>query len=88
MTSLLMTGFPGFLGAALLPRLLARRQGVRAVCLVQPHHMATARQRVGALESDHPALGGRIVLTTGDITAPDLGIGEDGRDALEDVTEV
>ena len=42
--SLLMTGFPGFLGSALLPRLLARREDARAVCLVPPQHMAAARE--------------------------------------------
>ena len=49
MTALLMTGFPGFLGSALLPRLLARREGVRAICLVQPQHMDMARRRVRAM---------------------------------------
>ena len=86
MTALLMTGFPGFLGSALLPRLLDRREGVRAVCLVQPHHMATARRRVRELESAHPHVRGRLVLTEGDITAPDLGIARPG--LVENVTEV
>jgi thioester reductase-like protein len=83
-----MTGFPGFLGSALLPRLLARREDLRAVCLVQPHHMATARQRVSAMSSAHPGVRGRIELTPGDITAPDLGVGRDQRAVLEDVSEV
>ena len=43
MTALLMTGFPGFLGSALLPRLLARRPGAHAVCLVQARHLGDAR---------------------------------------------
>lgn len=34
MTTVLMTGFPGFLASALLPRLLDRRDGVKAVCVV------------------------------------------------------
>ena len=45
MSTLLMTGFPGFLGSALLPRLLARRPGTRAVCLVQAQHLDLATQR-------------------------------------------
>ena len=51
---LLMTGFPGFLGSALLPRLLARRPGVDAVCLVQPQHAVLARSRVKELEITDP----------------------------------
>jgi thioester reductase-like protein len=84
-TALLMTGFPGFLGSALLPRLLARREDVRAVCLVQPQHLATAQQRIVAMASTHPGAAARIELAAGDITAPDLGV---GNGALGDVTEV
>lgn len=88
MTALLMTGFPGFLGSALLPRLLARRAGVRAVCLVQRRHRATAQRRVGEIEGAHPHTRGRIELLEGDITADRLGIAA-GRDGdLVDVTEV
>lgn len=87
-STLLMTGFPGFLASALLPRLLARRENVRAVCLVQPHHRETARQRVDAMSSVHPGVRGRIELTTGDLTAPGLGIGRDRSAPLEDVSEV
>ena len=47
-STLLLTGFPGFLGSALLPRLLARRLGSTAVCLVQPQHLATARERIAS----------------------------------------
>ena len=81
-----MTGFPGFLGSALLPLLLERREDSRAVCLVQPHHMATARRRVRELESTHAHVRGRLVLVEGDITAPGLGLGR--ADAVQDVTEV
>ncbi|MEI6621142.1 MAG: SDR family oxidoreductase [Actinomycetes bacterium] len=88
MTSLLMTGFPGFLGSALLPRLLARRDGVQAICLVQPQHLATARIRLAEIEAAHPDTVGRIELITGDITAKDLGVSPDDLARLDDVTEV
>jgi thioester reductase-like protein len=74
MNVLLMTGFPGFLASALLPKLLARRDGVRAVCLVQEHHLQEARTRVEALELEHAHLRGRVELVTGDVTATGLGI--------------
>ncbi len=86
MSTLLMTGFPGFLGSALLPRLLARRPGVQAVCLVQTQHLGLAGTRVAELTEAHPELKGRIRLVEGDITAPDLGISSTSD--VDDVQEV
>ena len=88
MTALLLTGFPGFLGSALLPRLLARRPGVRAICLVQPQHMATAQLRVREIEAAHPHTLRRIELLAGDITAPELGIVPSAGDIVDEVNEV
>jgi thioester reductase-like protein len=85
---LLMTGFPGFLGTALLPRVLARRPRTRAVCLVQPQHQETAKQRVRELEATDPHVAGRIDLVRGDITAPGLGTAPEDQDLLSKVTEV
>ena len=81
--SLLMTGFPGFLGSALLPRILARREGVDAVCLVQPHYVPMATERIAEIEAAHPHTKGRITLVEGDITAPGLGIDYVDRARLE-----
>ena len=88
MGSLLMTGFPGFLGSALLPKLLARREGVDAICLVQPHYVPMANERIAEIEAGHPHTKGRISLVEGDITAPGLGIDYVDRARLESVTEV
>lgn len=88
MSALLLTGFPGFLGSALLPRLLARREGVRAICVVQPRHMATAQRRVREIEAAHPHTLDRVDLMEGDITAPGLGLDPAAHDALEEVNEV
>ena len=88
MAQLLMTGFPGFLGSALLPRLLARRDGTEAVCLVQPQHAVLARSRVKELEITDPHTTGRVRLVLGDITAPGLGLTDEDRAGLSDVSEV
>ena len=83
-----MTGFPGFLGSALLGRLLARRPGTTAICLVQQRHLAAARQRLAAIEADEPHVTGRVRLVVGDLTAPSLGLDAGDEGLLEDVTEV
>ncbi|HEX6247082.1 MAG TPA: SDR family oxidoreductase [Nocardioidaceae bacterium] len=88
MTLLLMTGFPGFLGSALLPRLLARRPGTRAVCLVPGRHLSAAQLRLEEIETAHPDLEGRVDLVTGDITEEHLGLAPDVRRRLGRVTEV
>ncbi len=75
MSTILFTGFPGFLGSALLPRVLERAPGSRAVCLVQARFEEMARGRVAEIEAGRPALEGRIELREGDITKPDLGLG-------------
>jgi nucleoside-diphosphate-sugar epimerase len=74
MPSLFFTGYPGFLGSELLPRLLCRSPEATAVCLVQPKFAALARERARPL-------GERVRIIEGDITAPiDV--------APDDVTEI
>ena len=62
MPTIFFTGYPGFLGAELLPRLLARSPEMRARCLVQPKFAAVARTRAAG----DP----RIEIVEGDITSP------------------
>lgn len=88
MSALLMTGFPGFLGSALLGPLLARRPRATAICLVQERHMASAQARLVEIESDEPHVAGRVQLVVGDLTAPGLGLDPADATLLEDVTEV
>jgi len=75
----LVTGFPGFLGAALLPRLLGREEQARVLCLVQARHLAAARQRVRAIEEQLPGAADRVELVEGDVTAPGLGVSPAGQ---------
>lgn len=74
MRTLLLTGFPGLLGSALLPRLLRADGGLEAICLVQERYLPAARSRVGALATVEPGLARRIRLEPGDITRPGLGL--------------
>jgi thioester reductase-like protein len=80
--SILFTGFPGFIGMRLLPRLLELKPGARLKCLVQEKFLALARRSVAELGAAHPGIEGRIDLVTGDITAPGLGIEEGQARAL------
>ena len=67
-SSIFFTGFPGFLGSELLPRVVLRTDH-DALCLVQPKFRALAEERARQLEKVHPALANRIHLVEGDLTA-------------------
>ena len=71
----LFTGFPGFIGARLIPRLLELEPGTTFHCLVQEKFLSAADASVAALGEEHPGTKGRIRLVVGDITAPGLGLG-------------
>lgn len=85
MADILMTGFPGFLGSALLPLALARRPGTGAICLVQQHFMDQAQARLDELTTAHPDIEGRVRLVVGDITQDGLGVADND---LPGITEV
>ncbi|MFC5064293.1 SDR family oxidoreductase [Actinomycetospora atypica] len=74
MTTVLFTGFPGFLGSALLPRTLRRDPEARAVALVQERWMDRAREALADIERDDPSVAGRTDLVVGDITTTGLGL--------------
>jgi thioester reductase-like protein len=74
MSTALFTGFPGFLGARLLPRLLELQPELTVVCLVQPRFLELARLEIASLEKHHRKLHGRLQAVEGDITSPGLGL--------------
>jgi thioester reductase-like protein len=61
--TILLTGFPGFIGARLIPRLLADDPGARVVALVEPRMVARAEEAAARL-----GLGERLAIQPGDIT--------------------
>lgn len=81
MATVFLTGFPGFLGSALVPRILDRFEGT-VTCLIQPHYRDLARRRADAIDPD------RIELVEGDITQDDLGLGADYADRQTETQEV
>jgi thioester reductase-like protein len=87
MDTIFFTGFPGFLGVELLPRVLARRREANAVCLVQPKFAELARRRAAEIERERPGTSGRIRLVEGDITRPGLGLPA-GAEATSSVVEI
>ena len=74
---ILFTGFPGFLGARLLPRLLELRPGSAFRCLVQAKFEDAARASLREIEGAHPHTRGRITTVVGDITKERLGLTPD-----------
>jgi thioester reductase-like protein len=87
MATIFFTGFPGFLGSELLPRVLARSPEDTAVCLVQDKFADLANRRADELVAREPALAGRIRLVEGDITAPGLGL-DDSAEVARDTSEL
>lgn len=69
--SILFTGFPGFIGARLIPKLLATDPGARVVALVEPRMEQRARELAAEVGGD------RVVVEPGDITKDKLGLSDD-----------
>lgn len=63
-----ITGFPGFLGSALLPRVLAPSNDDSAICLVQARYRDRAVGRLADIVEAHPAMQGRVQIVEGDIS--------------------
>ena len=89
MTTVFLTGFPGFLGSALVESLLVRyATPVTVTCLIQSKFRSLAEARVAALAARDPGWPGRVRLVEGDITRPDLGLGEERARLQQETVEV
>jgi thioester reductase-like protein len=86
--TVLFTGFPGFLGSELLPRVLRRDPDATAVCLIQSAFRSVAEGRLEELTAADASLAGRVELVDGDITRADLGLGDAYADLTSRTTEV
>jgi thioester reductase-like protein len=87
-TRILFTGFPGFIGMRLVPRILETKPKAHVDCVVQEKFRDVAEQAVQAIEKSHRHTRGRIGLVAGDITAERLGIEKAAaRDLVRDLTE-
>jgi thioester reductase-like protein len=71
---ILFTGFPGFIGMRLVPRILELAPEARLECLVQEKFRDLAVRSVETIEASHRHARGRIGLVAGDITVEGLGI--------------
>ena len=82
--TLLLTGFPGFIGTRLATRLLADDPTAQLVALVEPRMVARAREVAAAMEASE-----RIEVVAGDITDSRLGLdGTDHARLRRQVTQV
>jgi thioester reductase-like protein len=86
---ILVTGYPGFLGSALIERLLTRHgPDTRIACLVQPAFVTLATERATALTARLGRAAGRLHLVPGDITREGLGLGAEATRLLAGVRDV
>ncbi|MEZ5008032.1 MAG: SDR family oxidoreductase [Chitinophagales bacterium] len=85
-----LTGFPGFLGKEMLPRLLERDLRVKAVCLVQDRFVGQAKEALVQLSKKFPKidLENRVEIVVGDITDELLGLSDQYDSWAKKVTEV
>ena len=68
--TILLTGFPGFIGTRLARRLLADDPEARVIALVEPRMAERAREAAGVRDLD------RVEVLPGDIVDPRLGLDE------------
>lgn len=79
----LFTGFPGFIGARLIPRLLELDPAASFRCLVQEKFAEAAQASIAEIEAAHKHAKGRLTIVRGDITQERLGLAASAAKALQ-----
>ena len=87
MSTILFTGFPGFLGSELVTRVLSRGGGEAVVCVVQRKFLDLAHARAAEIVAARGVPAERLHIVEGDITLPDLGLA-DAAVLQAEVTEI
>ena len=90
MNTIFLTGFPGFLGKEIVPRILKRDDSAKVICLVQDRFLNDAMRAIKTLDKREPEIGlkKRIKVVEGDITDPKLGLGDSYKKLTKKVSEV
>ncbi len=89
MAVIFLTGFPGFLGSALVERLLDRyAEDTSVTCLIQAKFRPQAERHAAEIERGCPNRAGRIRLVEGDITMPDLCLGDQVQALQNETVEI
>ncbi len=88
MSNIFLTGFPGFLGTALIPKILKRSaKSTKLYCLVQSKFAELAEKRRQELLETNSLPPSKIVLVEGDLTDKNLGL-ESPESWMKQVTEI
>src|SRR5438105_842089 len=77
--TVLVTGFPGFIGRRLLKEMLHDEQQTDVVALVEERFLSAARRYLDELPDSHKR---RVELLTGDVISMDLGLSGEEFEAL------
>lgn len=75
--TILLTGYPGFLGRWQVRSILAEDPSAAFTFLVQEKFLQRAREDVSALEGEGKARPGSLTVVAGDVTDPRLGLTEE-----------
>ena len=87
--TLLVTGFPGFLGRRIVEKILELEPSTSVICLVERRFEFQAREVVRRLSTNGGSSGPTVGVVVGDITLPGLGLEADAAAGLPDrVTDV